>query len=763
VNTRHQKRSAAALKDEVFMKNKIAASIIFSAICCTGFTSCGTGIPEPIPETVDYVYDSDTITLAAAENISPHAVYYTSADTSFPYTVVAFENSESVIKPAVIRIRENGEQEMQVLSLPDNTYASYVYTVTEDGSFYYVTVGEKTSVMKYTDQENTVLIPDAALLFGEDTVTLQHIAVDADGICYLLTDKQLAAADPAGNPVMCMDYTNRISDLYNGMDGNVYIQYSDAGTGNERIDKIDSAQQKITGVPTPYAQNLMNVQYFMESEQSYYLDNGEFLQYCTVQEDGTVQTEPLCSWINSDIVHSCIRDFGVNRSGQCILLYNTPADTGEMQVLLLHRQEESNRIQRYIITAAGQDIPDSIIRRTVEFNRTNDRYRVVWKDYGNYNTTDDPEAGERALQLDMARGEVPDIFLLSAFQQKRAYTAQNLFVDFYDLFREDTAFDESMLLPCVLQPFSQNGELYELTSRFTLHTMVIQGGESEWDTDTFIKQMEGCTAEESIFANTTPVSTLRSILTASLTAFADSEKAKCSFDSESFRNILQFAKETGNVNFWITETGTKYKSAKNAAYRDGYIKVLETDISSLYDYVSLCAKYHFEDMYVIGYPCASGNGIIVNPTVSWSIYNLSPVQDGAWQYIKEMLHVTAKKSREPNYDMAALRETFILENSGQWGVGTSYVFTDSGARILENTEAYTHDPSNGILHTITEDDLTAFTALLERTSAAPAFYPDIMNIVMEEASGYFGDNKTLEETVHIIQNRCAVYMSENYG
>ena len=707
-----------------------------------------------------HVYTSVENALSVGEGISPAAVY-PRADGSV--TVLAFVIQKYGNTPLLIHVYPDGTQSTEILPTPKDSYVPYVYTMTPEDMVYYTLICETTSVRIYADGMNAVLIPDIAALFGEETVGVSYIAVDADGNCCLATETQIAVTDPAGNLLFMLKNYSRISALHTGTDGQIYVQYTAAQGGN-RLDRIDPAAKSSVPLAAPDGIGLSNVQYYAESADAYYMDNGAYLYHCTVQENGTVSAEPLCSWVNSDIIHSCIRHMSICEADAFTVLYTDQGNAARVSLLHLTRQDPGEAVPKYVITLAVQNADDMLVRNVVAYNRRNAAYRIRIRDYGTYNTNADPDAGESALQMDMAGGDIPDIVILSTFSHKEDYISQNIFTDFYTLMDGDADFSREMLLSCVQQPFERDGYLYELVSRFSLRTMVIRGERDTWTLEEFLDEMRSLSDTEAMLAYTTPQSTLTKLLSAALPEFVDTEKAQCSFDSALFTDVLIFARDMGSVNFWKTEAGAKYHSDRDAAYRDGAVRVNETDLLSLYGYVSLCAEYSFADISVIGYPCDAGCGSIVTPTVSWGICESSPFQEAAWAFVKEMLGMTPPPSREQNYDMAALRDLFSAENTGVRGVGSSYVFAPGGTAVLiEDEGTYEHDPAKGTLYTITEADLKAFTDILEHASAQPVYYDTVMKIITEEAAVFFAGDRTAEKTAQIIQNRCALYISEKFG
>lgn len=61
----------------------------------------------------------------------------------------------------------------------------------------------------------------------------------------------------------------------------------------------------------------------------------------------------------------------------------------------------------------------------------------------------------------------------------------------------------------------------------------------------------------------------------------------------------------------------------------------------------------------------------------------------------------------------------------------------------------------------TEDDLRRFDDLINSTERISIFDKAVYDIVEDSCTAYFTGNKTLDETVDLVQNRVSLYVNEN--
>ncbi len=70
----------------------------------------------------------------------------------------------------------------------------------------------------------------------------------------------------------------------------------------------------------------------------------------------------------------------------------------------------------------------------------------------------------------------------------------------------------------------------------------------------------------------------------------------------------------------------------------------------------------------------------------------------------------------------------------------------------------TEDPYN---RPLTQDEVDQIMALIEGTTQVMRNDTKLNSIITEEAAAYFEGQKTLEQTVDIIQNRASIYINES--
>ena len=75
------------------------------------------------------------------------------------------------------------------------------------------------------------------------------------------------------------------------------------------------------------------------------------------------------------------------------------------------------------------------------------------------------------------------------------------------------------------------------------------------------------------------------------------------------------------------------------------------------------------------------------------------------------------------------------------------------------SQGYTGDKS-GVLRDVTQADIDRVLSLIDGASAMPDIDQKAAEMIMEEVQVYFAGDKSLDETVKIIQSRVGIYLAE---
>lgn len=174
---------------------------------------------------------------------------------------------------------------------------------------------------------------------------------------------------------------------------------------------------------------------------------------------GDAQVSPKMNYVNSDR----------NITDTSFLL-----ELDETHFFLFYKEDYGNELKAGIFAyVEPKDIPDKAVvvlaglavnggmkKRVIQYNRENERFRVVLKEYG---ACED-------LNLDMASGHMPDILLAEGLPM-RSYIAKGLIADVGALIDADGELSRTDFMENVFDAYSVDGKWMYVIPSFTLFTM----------------------------------------------------------------------------------------------------------------------------------------------------------------------------------------------------------------------------------------------------------------------------------------------------
>ena len=461
--------------------------------------------------------------------------------------------------------------------------------------------------------------------------------------------------------------------------------------------------------------------------------------------------EKLVTWINCDVNSNNVTSPYITEDGNIVCLSSEYSNTGNgatTYFITLTKTPYDQVPQKTTLTLAcvylGYDIKNQIL----DFNRKSSDYRIEVRDYSEFNTEDDYSAGYTKLITEIGSGAVPDIMLTDGLPIE-TFGAKGLLADLWPFIDADEELGgRAGVLEPVFNALSQDGKLYEISSSFYITTIAgpasIVGTEPGWTYEEMyaaLDQMpEGC---ELFSLGTTRSDVFSSICMLNLSRFVDWTTGECSFDSDDFISLMEFANRFPETFDWEHHEWTNEDSD---AYRikEGRQLLLTVSLPDAYNY-----NYYSEmfngDMALKGFPDVPGSGAVFNLNgTSLAIASTCKNQDAAWSFVRTLL--TREYQENNTYGFCTNRE--LCEENIQSMVGESY---------------YSYDQVTGEEKEIifTQENADLITDLINNTSMVADYNTSQINdIINEEVAYYFSGEKTAQDVAATIQNRVSIYVNE---
>lgn len=563
----------------------------------------------------------------------------------------------------------------------------------------------------------------------------KYLLKDSDGAIYYITDNYTNAqqsiflvtgdAVPVLTPLSGLSVKYELLTLCEGLDGLL-------------IDAPDGSlyQYKLSGLEASSGQN----------------DSGE-----NDSAESDSKKEILC-WEDSNLVQDDIDSFVQLKEDLFLVSISIwdeePQST--QQLLLLRKTSVDEIPQKEMLTLASLFPTESLKRSVVEFNRTNSQYHISIERYGGTNPWQDNEESYTRLDASMSSNNGPDLLDMSYLNIDK-YADKDILCDLTPYMEKSSLVKTEDFLDSVRTSYTRNGRLVCLPKHFYMFIVYcpedLISSREEWTMEhamALTEQYPDIPLLPYIWNESSFM--MENFLAAYyLEKYIDWEKGTCSFDSDSFRRLLEWAGQQ------LLLTDPAQKSLIRTTY--------------FYDFEDYHGKYYDEgNITLLSLPTAKGdrtNGAI--PSEAMAITENSRYKDGAWAFLeyyytresslmdsfptnKDALNALAQDSITPKY---------ILDNDG------NPLKEDDGTIKLDPKWYYIRDNKWIPIYNMEQWEVDAVMNLINSLDFSLAFTPQhpvedpIVRIVSEEAESYFSNSKTVDEVAQIIQNRVQNLLYEN--
>lgn len=673
--------------------------------------------------------------------------------------------------------------------LPDdfdpNTDSKWNYPSTDIGGSYLMHIAADGSTIASLDLSDTNNEDNEDGMSGN----LSSFAVDAAGNLYVSDYNNIYVLDAEGNVQFKLDGSQYNGSLYrlNAQQvGVMWYNYTDdvnaADENGQYFVPID-LETKDWGEKVKLPSNVWSILPGDDVYDFYYADNNNIFGY-TAKTD---TKDKLVDWLACDVDTNNMTGFSMlSDSRVAALMQDWSTDPTTYQLIVLHRVDASEIKEKKVLTLACMYLDWNLRSMIVEYNKTNDEYRINVIDYSEYATDDDYNAGVTKLTTEIISGSVPDIFLTSNLPIDK-YAAKGVVADLNTFMDGGNGLSRDYFVPQVMSALEKDGKLYELPTSFSVQTAyALSSIASQYDTwnvaavqDAMTQLQEGAT----VFSNGwTKNMALSNCLSRNLSAFVDWTTGKCEFDSEAFQQLLAFC------NSFPAETSDgdgaiAYASSADIAVDDAMWDSDATRITNGKQLMSTIGMYSFDsyiwNVYAIrdkitftGYPTEDGSGSSFELQMPMAISSVTKYPDAAWDFVCSII----KKMNtidENNYyygfpiSQAAfdaemtdiMTEQYQLDENGEqvdWdGDGEPDKAIRGSYETMENGETVYKD-----VYALTQEDIDQILGVISNTHSVYDYDQEILDIITDEVAAYFAGDKDVQTTASMIQSRVNLYVQE---
>ena len=668
-----------------------------------------------------------------------------------------------------------------------NTMNKYDYPSTDMSTAYLMHVAADGSTIANVDLSVTDDGTDEEDGMGSN---ISSFAVDAAGNLYVTDYNYIYVLDAEGKLLFKIDdsqYSGSLCRLQPNQVGILWYNYA-TGTAESTDENgqffipVD-LETKTWGEKIKMPANVWNVYPGDDAYDFYYRNNDNIYGYTFASDT----KDKLVDWMACDVDTSNMYDSGMLSDGRVVgMTQDWSSDTAAYQLIVLHRIDASEVKEKTVLTLACMGLDWSLRSKIVEYNKSNDQYRIQVVDYSEYATDDDYNAGITKLTTEIISGSVPDLFLTSSLPIDK-YAAKGVVADLYTFMDGGSGLSRDYFVPQVLKAIEKDGKLYELPTKFSVETAyALSSIVDQYDTwnvaavqDAMAQLQEGATV---FSTGWTKSSVLNNCLTRNLAAFVDWTTGKCTFDSEAFQQLLAFCNSFPDDS--SSDDGIAY-SSEAATVDTMDDPVWESDATRILSGKQLMATtsfYSFEDyiyniypvkdkVTFVGYPSESGEpGNSFYIQCPMAISSVTKYPDAAWDFVSTMIRQTNEDAEsmyafpisQEAFDKkmtAVMTEQYQLDENGEqvdWDEdGEPDKMPIGSYEVVENGESTWQQ-----VYALTQEDIDQILSVINSATGIVDYDDEILSIVSDEVSAYFAGDKDVQTTANMIQSRVNLYVQE---
>ena len=571
-----------------------------------------------------------------------------------------------------------------------------------------------------------------------------EVREDAEGRLYINTGYSVLILDPDGNVTGKVEEKDFIEDLICVKDGSVL-----AGFGDEKgyiLKKIGPEKAEFCET---YETNLSfhEITIGMDGEgYDFYYQKGESLYGYDLM---TGESAEIISFIASTLNTNCLGEMQILSEDKILAVYGAMNTLDPYGLYLFQKKDPKEVKIKKIVTYASLYQDAEAKEQAILFNRSQDKYLVVMKDY-QYS-----ENPEMELYKDLQSGEVIDIVDFSGISSEK-YIAQELFVDLYKFMKRDKDVKKEYFVENILQNMETDGKLYHISPTVGMNVVVAKASDVSPGTLQEVESLMKMEDEDvKAFYRETKNSILCNALEFNYESYVNWQEGVCYFDREEFKSLLEYADtyEDDSEDFWIEES-----ESLTSKIRSGDI-LFASALSAPVEELQLHEKMYKEDVVWIGFPFGQYSGAAMSMNRDFAICASSNDKKGAWEFLKTFLSREYVTGQPGDTISIPVRKDSLEDRMMRYTAKEEYV-DEFGNKISPLSYEWGYEELEIEVRPLDSRQEALYRDAIYQMDHKYVYDYDIVTMVSEEAEPFFSGDISLEEAAANIQRRVSVYMED---
>ena len=542
---------------------------------------------------------------------------------------------------------------------------------------------------------------------------------------------------------------------YQDNKGNMYVSnWSETGTELVCIN-LDTLK-KTSSQKLPSAMNMNGYEQlnFIDDQTVVYCNDSGVYTY----HFGDDAPKMIMNYINSDVNTNGFNELFFVNEDKFYAMYNETVDY-TLVCSCFTRVDPKDVPDKEIIEIAGMSWIDNEMReRIIKFNKQSEKYKIVIRDYNQYNTEEDYNAGITQLNNDIIAGNIPDILVTDQLKVEN-YISKGLLVDIGEKIANDPDLSKIEFMNNVFDAHKVNGKLYEVIPSFMVITVIgkksVVGNRTTWTMKEMMDTLKQMGPDTEAFSMMDRSSFLYYMTMFNSSDFVDRDTGKCNFASEQFIDCLEFAKNLPEeIDYENMEDN--YWDSYQSQYRENRTMLMPVYITEFQYIKQQINGYMGEPVSYIGFPSSAGTGSVVNKSTGYAISAKSKNIDGCWEFLRQFLLDDYQKNLD--YYLP-VNKAALLEKSKEAGMKSFWI--DENGKKVEYDDTFYINGEELVLDPLTQDQINELVDFIGSIKINGQYDEDISKIIEEESGAFFAGKKSAKEVADIIQSRVQVFINEN--
>lgn len=756
------------------LKKMLATGL--AVLTAVSLAACGSDINKNgnrIASGDSFVYVPEYISVGTEEGERPSLYNAVCADGKLYYNSYIYDEATGTSRNPLIRYDiATGSREELNLESEESAYLRRM-AIDREGSLYAVwekTIWDENNpndwqrenlLEKYDASGSTVFIQNITEDIGSDEENsyIQDMAVDGEGRIYLVFNSLIRLYDSEGGYRGNVETGDKwISSTVRGKDGKVYIAYSDwTGEGVSTVATEVDFNGKKLGASGTIPNNVDSMSEGLEKD---FLINDRTRLYEHDLESGT--WEELLNWMDCDINGEYVELVCSMDDGRLMAVIQD-WESSDTEIVLLTKTKASEVVQKEELVVGTISMSQELRSAAVNFNKSSQEYHITVREYYDYNSDMSYEDAITNMNNEITSNNCPDILALDSGNiDVKRLADKGILADLNPFLESSSTLSRDSFVESVLRGYTFGDVLVGIPKNFQIASLAGRTSQVGEKMGWSVQDIMDFAAEHpnaELFDYAARSEMMYIMMTFNQDAFIDWEKGICSFDSEEFKQILEFVAGFPEEYEWDAEgesTPTKLATGKLLLYGDSI---------SDYNEIQLAEAMFNEPVTWIGYPTIDGGvGCVMNGSGVYGIASKSKHKEGAWAFIEHYLNT---ESRMFSWGFNSRKDK--LEEDIAEAMEVKYWRDENGEVMLDEDGNPIEQSHGGIgwgdweydYHACTEEEMATLRQLIDIAVPLPSSDSEILSIIDEEAEPFYKGQKSLDDVVDTIQRRISMYVGEN--